>query len=155
MSINNNGIKPKLKPSTLPPSSFQGEGTILLVDDDPSIRLVGTRMLEKLHFSVLCAKDGVEALATYRLHKSDIRMVVMDLTMPQMDGEETYYQLRKIDTNVPILIVSGHDETEVAHRLIGEKQIQFIPKPYRMHDLAHKLRDILDSSPIDSTPPSN
>ena len=76
--------------------AWKGAGTILLVDDEESVRIMGTRMLERVGFEVLAASDGREALEIYRARPDDIALVLLDLTMPDLDGEETFRELRRI-----------------------------------------------------------
>ncbi len=89
---------------------------MLLVDDEEGVRTVGKRLLERIGLEVLIAADGCEALQVYQEHQDRIDCVVLDLTMPKMDGEETYRELRRIAPDVPIVLSSGFAEREVAAR---------------------------------------
>ncbi len=118
---------------------WRGAGLVLLVDDEETVRTVGTQMLEKLGFRVLSARDGIEAIQIFRLQSQDMACVILDLTMPRMGGEETYRRLRQIRPSVPVIISSGYGEQEVTQRFVGKGLAGFIQKPYDFQ----ALQDIL------------
>lgn len=133
----------KERTSTVTPvlkTDFRGHGTVLLVDDEKDIRTVGARMLNKLGFSVLTASNGREALEMYREQGDSIDCVILDLTMPRMNGEEAFRELKRIDPNIRIILSSGYDEKEVVGRFVDIGLSDFLQKPYRMNALAAKLR---------------
>ncbi len=120
--------------------AWRGSGTVLLVDDELPIRVVGRSQLERLGFQVLVAEDGEEALHLYGAHDGGIDCVILDLTMPKMDGEETFRELRRLGCGVPIVISSGYSEYEVAERFAGKNVAGFLQKPYRMDSLRKMMR---------------
>ncbi|MFO1372187.1 MAG: ATP-binding protein [Candidatus Competibacteraceae bacterium] len=122
---------------------WKGVGTVLLVDDEESVRTMGTKMLERLGFKVLTAVDGREALELYRERHDEITLVLLDLTMPYMDGEETFRELRRIEPKVRVVMSSGYTETEIAPRFAGKRLSGFLQKPYALHTLAQCLRGAL------------
>ena len=103
-----------------PLGAWQGIGIVLLVDDEDSVRTLGARMLERIGFQVLVASDGQEALELYQVRQGEIVLVLLDLTMPYMDGEETFQQLRRFDPQVRVVMTSGYTETEMALRFTGQ-----------------------------------
>ena len=119
------------------------EDTVLLVDDEPFVRKATSSMLRKGGYSVLTASDGREALEVYQEHSSSISCVLLDLTMPKMDGEETFDELRRLGCEVPILLCSGFDSEETAERFNGKDVAGFLHKPYRMKELLGKLKAAL------------
>ncbi len=123
---------------------WTASGAVLLVDDEETVRSLGIRMLERCGFTVLTASDGHEALDVYRKHVADIVCVILDLTMPRMDGEETFRNLRIIDSGVRVIMSSGYNEQEVTARFAGKGLVGFIQKPYRFEELVKKLRAILE-----------
>ena len=125
--------------------STQQQGTVLLVDDEPFVRKTTSSMLRKAGYSVLTAADGHEALKVYKEHSSSIICVLLDLTMPRMDGEETFDELRQLGCYVPILLCSGFDSEETAERFNGKDVAGFLHKPYRMKELLGKLSAALDT----------
>ncbi len=115
-------------------------GLILLIDDEEPVREAVTDFLEMEGVRLLAAPDGTTGLALYREHQAEIRLVLLDLSMPGMSGEETFRQLRALDPHVPIILSSGYDESEVSERFAGKALTGFLQKPYRMDDLAAALR---------------
>ncbi len=109
--------------------------TILLVDDDEAVLAVGARMLEKQEFRVLTAADGREAVEIYRQNRDEIDMVLLDLTMPRMDGVEALRELRRLNPKVRVILVSGYTEEDVASRLAEGETFGFLPKPYSSAEL--------------------
>ena len=90
-------------------------------------------------------RDGLEALQRFRTHEGPVAAVVLDLTMPRMDGEETFRELRRLDPKLRILLSSGYAEQEVLERFAGMGLAGVIQKPYRLQDLAERLRATLES----------
>ena len=82
-------------------ASYRGSGTVLVVDDEQSIRAAAANILEHIGFHALHASDGLEALDLLRLHAAEVRLVIMDLTMPNLDGEEAYRAMREEGFTVP------------------------------------------------------
>jgi len=124
-------------------SQWQGSGMVLLVDDEPAVRRLGSRMLESLGFTAVTARDGVEAVELLREHRDRIRCVVLDLTMPQMDGEETFQELRAIRQEVPVILSSGYAEQDATQKFSGKGLSGFIQKPYELDALGAVLRRVL------------
>jgi len=112
-----------------------GGGTVLLVEDMFMMRHIATKMLELLGFSVLEARDGVEAIEVFRQHQGEIRFVLCDLAMPRMDGWETMVALRELSPGLPMILTSGHN---VAQRRVGDHfkfPEAFLSKPYGFKEL--------------------
>ncbi|MCD4846946.1 MAG: PAS domain S-box protein [Candidatus Aegiribacteria sp.] len=124
--------------------SWKSSGTILLVDDEETVRTVGETMLQRLGFTVLTATDGRDAIDIYRKNSDEIRCVILDLTMPHMSGEEAFIELRRIRNDIKILLSSGYNEQDVIQRFSGMDIDGFIQKPYRFADLVCELRTILE-----------
>jgi PAS domain S-box-containing protein len=120
-----------------------GSGTVLLVDDEEIVRDPASRLLAKLGFTVLTAANGREALEVFRAHKDEIACVILDLTMPEMSGEETFRQLRQIRSDVKVILSSGYGETETIRSFPGRGPEAFIQKPYQLRHLVSKLREVL------------
>ncbi|WP_246043682.1 PAS domain-containing protein [Geomonas edaphica] len=122
---------------------WRGSGTVLLADDEESIRGLGRDMLETMGFDVLLACDGQEALEVYRRHKEEIVCVLLDLTMPHLDGEQTFRALRELQPDVKVVISSGYNEQEVTMKFVGAGPSGFIQKPYRVNEMSRTLRGVL------------
>ncbi len=123
--------------------TWKGAGTILLVDDEESVRTMGKRMLKRLGFTVLTAVDGREALEIYRAQRGEIELVLLDLTMPCMDGEEALDELHRFDPEARVVMSSGYTESEIAARFAGKRLSGFLQKPYALYELAQCLHRAL------------
>ncbi|GFO69191.1 hypothetical protein GMLC_27700 [Geomonas limicola] len=126
-----------------PATLWQGRGTVLLVDDEETIRKLGREMLMALGFQVLTACDGQEALRVYAENRETIVCVLLDLTMPTLDGEQTFQELRRIDPGVRVVISSGYHEQEVAQKFQGQGLAGVIQKPYKVTEMSRKLSEVL------------
>jgi PAS domain S-box-containing protein len=129
-------------PEALPPA-FVGEGALLLVDDEETIRTVARRMLETLGFRVVTASDGREAIRIHREHTHEFTCVVMDLTMPHLDGEEAMRALRRKNPSQRVLLVSGYNPQDAVSRLLSPGLTGFLQKPFNLSELASALRALL------------
>jgi PAS domain S-box-containing protein len=134
-------------PTPLPAGKWRGSGTVLLVDDEETIRAVGEAMLSLLGFRVVTAVDGVEALELFRKHRTDIDCVLLDLTMPRMDGEQAFRELRRIDSGIGVVICSGYNEQDIADRFRSQGGVSFIQKPYKLADLEQAMRGAISQHP--------
>jgi two-component system cell cycle sensor histidine kinase/response regulator CckA len=126
---------------------WKGAGTILLADDERTVRDIGKRILERLGFHVILASDGDEAVRlfgeTEAAHKERIACVILDLTMPNKDGVEAFREIRALRGDVPVILSSGYNEQEVTQRFVGRQLSGFIQKPYQMKEMAEKLQAAL------------
>ena len=122
---------------------WRGSGAVLVVDDEETIRSVARRMLEKSGFEVLLAADGREALEVFRIHHGRVRLVVLDMTMPHIDGEACFRELRRIDPRVKVIMTSGYNEQDVVSRFTGKGLAGFVQKPFRTVDLIECVRSSL------------
>ncbi len=120
-------------------------GTVLLVDDEETIRGMGRKMLEQFGLTVLTAPDGREALKLYRQNGGAVDLVLLDLTMPHMDGHETFSALRGIDENVQVVMCSGYTENDVSDQFVGEGLANFVQKPYTSDELFAVLEPLLST----------
>jgi len=121
-----------------------GQGTVLLVDDEEAVLTVAKGMLEALGFEVLSAADGRQAVEVFRRRAEEIRLVLLDMAMPRMDGEETFCEIRRIHPEARVLLSSGYNEQTATNRFAGRGLAGFIQKPYRLAALREKIRNVLD-----------
>jgi two-component system cell cycle sensor histidine kinase/response regulator CckA len=121
-------------------------GTILLVDDDPGVREVGAQMLDGLGFKCLTAANGQEGLEVFRKHEGEIDCVILDLTMPEMGGEEVFRELRHLQSDVCVILSSGYNEEDVTQRFVGKGLAGFVQKPYTSTKLRITLNRVLGSN---------
>jgi two-component system, cell cycle sensor histidine kinase and response regulator CckA len=127
-----------------PPGELtNGEGTILLVDDEELILEVGRPLLERLGYEVLVARSGKEAIAMYQENRDMIRLVIMDMVMPQMGGGETFDQLKAINPQVKVLLSSGYSINGQAQEILGRGCKGFIQKPFNLRELSQRLGEML------------
>lgn len=121
---------------------WQGSGTVLLVDDEEMIRGVGTEMLKSLGFIVITAIDGRDALKVYT-SRDDVACVILDLTMPHMDGAQCFHELRQLYPEVKVIMSSGYSEQEVAEKFAGRGVTGFIQKPFNLSAFREVLKGAL------------
>jgi PAS domain S-box-containing protein len=134
----------KPAPPEAPGPDGTQDGTVLLVEDERGVREVGQEILESAGFKVLTASNGQEALDVFAVHRDDIDCVVLDVTMPLMDGADALRRLRQLDPDLRVLVTSGHHVADVAARLEGQGPMQFLPKPYRPAALILALHSLLE-----------
>jgi len=120
-------------------SVWRGTGTVLLVDDEESVLGIGSEMLRELGFDVITALDGLQGIDLFIENKEKITCVILDLTMPHLDGEQTFRELRRLQADVKVIMSSGYNEQEVTQRFIGKGLAGFIQKPYRLSTLRETL----------------
>jgi CheY-like chemotaxis protein len=121
--------------------SWTGSGHVLLVDDEETVRGVGIEMLKELGFEPLTACDGKEALEKFESDPG-ISLVILDLTMPKMDGVQCYRELKKIRPDIKVIISSGYNEYEVSQKFIGKGISGFVQKPYKLSALREVIKNI-------------
>ncbi len=124
--------------------AWRGSGTILVVDDEEHVRAIAKKMIERGGFTVITASDGGEAVELFRARADEIVLVLLDLMMPHLDGEETFRELRRIRSDVKAILSSGYNEQEVTSRFVGKGLAGFIQKPYGPSQLLGKVREALD-----------
>ena len=128
---------------TAVPRIWRGSGNVVLADDEETVRTVGRRMLEALGFTVIPACDGAEVLEVLRHRLDEIRCVMLDLTMPHMDGEEAFREIRRLKADIPVIMCSGYNEQDVTQRFVGKGLAAFVQKPYTLNALSQALQSVL------------
>ena len=131
-----------------PTQTWIGKGTVLIVDDDPTVRAVIARMLESFGFNVLQAVDGRHGVKVFRENSSEIQAVVLDMTMPNLNGREALEQMRAIQQDAKILLVSGFSENCASGTPDGRGPDGFLQKPFKPDELKAKLQAILSKPSI-------
>jgi PAS domain S-box-containing protein len=119
------------------------KGTILVVDDEDVVRKTARICLEKHGYRVLIASTGREAVERYREARGEISLVLLDLTMPVMGGEEALRQLRQEGATIPVILSSGYTEAEACRRFAADNLAGFVQKPYTSAQLVEKLETAL------------
>jgi two-component system cell cycle sensor histidine kinase/response regulator CckA len=123
-----------------------GAETILFVDDEEMVQVLGQGVLERCGYTVLMAEDGVQALEVYQAHLGEIALVVLDMIMPQMGGQECLRRLREMDPQVKVLISTGYTAKDLAQELVAEGALGVVRKPFLLQDFASAVRMALDKS---------
>lgn len=129
---------------TVPPAPMErGSETILIVDDEEHVRNVCSRMLTRMGYNVLVASGGREALELVQLHGDAISLIILDMTMPEMSGAETYKELRKVAPHTKVLLSSGHSLEGQAQEMMTGGCQGFIQKPFNLAKLTTKVQETL------------
>ncbi len=122
-----------------------GHGTVLVVDDEAVVRDVTKVSLEQYGYSVVLAEDGAAAIEAIRRVGKDVSLVVLDMAMPVMGGEEALRHMRDICPDVRVIVCTGFDEAKANQVFAGQKVDAFMQKPFLPAELAQKVREVLDS----------
>ncbi|MCP4418395.1 MAG: response regulator, partial [Chloroflexi bacterium] len=130
-------VAPRPKPSR---SSEELQGLVLVIDDEEPIREAVSDILALEDVQTITASDGLEGLALYRQHMEDIYLVILDMSMPGLDGEATLLRLREISSDVPVVLSSGYSESEISSRFTELEFVSFLPKPYRWDALVEAVQ---------------
>jgi PAS domain S-box-containing protein len=134
--------KESLAPS--PVLAYAGGGTVLVVEDEPLVCAVAQAFLSRSGYTVLTAMDGVSALNVLREHRTDIGLILLDMTMPGMTTDEIVQAIRALDSSVPILLNSGHTSNDAINLMLEKNTAQgFLGKPYTLSELVGKVQELL------------
>ncbi|MEN9579027.1 MAG: hypothetical protein RJA70_2036 [Pseudomonadota bacterium] len=123
--------------------SWRGSGLILVVDDEPAVARVTEMVLDQCGFSVNVATSGVEALRHMERFRDQLRLVLIDLTMPDQSGIEVMQAARRLGLAVPMVLTSGYPNDEADKRFEGDGFSGYLQKPYRLEVLMTVLRRAL------------
>jgi CheY-like chemotaxis protein len=118
-------------------------GLVLLVDDEDIILQTVEAALRVLGLEVITAKDGLEALERFKQTHPRPDLVLMDITMPCMDGREAFRVMHQLDPTVPVVLSSGYTERDSLQTLSGEAPVAFIQKPYQIRELRQVIQRVL------------
>ncbi|HVU15948.1 MAG TPA: response regulator [Candidatus Didemnitutus sp.] len=122
---------------------WRGQGTVLVVDDEETVRTVCARMLERMGYNVVLASDGREAVDKFRVEPARYHLVLLDLTMPHLDGEETFRQLRHLHPGVKVILMSGFNQQDAVSRFTGKGLAGFLQKPFETDMLVAAIRQVI------------
>ena len=128
---------------TLP--EWHGEGRILVVDPEDALRTMAQHMAEQLGFSIIEAEDGREAVDIFRIHHGELALVLMDLSMPRMGGQEAFREMQTINRSVPVVLSGGY--TVPDSDMFVEGVAGFLKKPYRVSEFQSLLQRVLSLPP--------
>ena len=128
-----------------PPTIVQGEGLILVVDDDELVRSMAEEVLRAVGYTVLTATNGQEGVDLYRQHQERIKAVLLDMAMPVMSGREAFIEMQKIHPGVKVLLASGFRKDNRVDEILQLGVKDFLQKPYTITSLALAIRKVIDS----------
>ena len=120
---------------------WHGE-VVLVADDEATIRDIAKEMLEAIGLSVLTASDGNQAVEVFKDNADTISCVLLDLTMPGLDGTQVFHEMRRIRPDVKVILCSGYNEQDATQRFVDKKLAGFIQKPYSMDKLTERLNEV-------------
>ena len=122
---------------------LRGSGTVLVIDDEEIVRRTAQATLERFGYKVLLAEDGMQGVKRFREFAAEIQVVLLDMTMPVMSGEETFRELRLVRPEVRVILSSGFNEVEAIRRFTGKGLAGFVQKPYTSARLAEAVKSAL------------
>jgi CheY-like chemotaxis protein len=137
------GKVPEIDPGDEGTPTLGLPGVILLVDDDPTIRVILRQGLEIAGYRVIEAGDGVEGFGAFVRHRSTISLVLLDLTMPRMGGEEVFQEIHNLAPETPVVLMSGYSEREATSVLASKGLAGFLAKPCSIKDALGVVRKAL------------
>ncbi len=126
--------------------SPRGNGVALVIDDDDGVRRVLRHMLEFFGYTVIEAANGRRGIDVFGEHAAEVKFVILDMTMPDVSGEETFRALMGVRADVRVILSSGYDEAEASRRFGTEGLAAFLPKPFTPDDLSRCIRAALEGA---------
>jgi CheY-like chemotaxis protein len=125
--------------------SWRSSSTVLIADDEDNVRDVAKKMLELCGLRVRTARDGLEAVRSFRDHAKEIDVVLLDMTMPLLDGEGAFREIRLLNPSARIILMSGNSEKEALLRVNKNELAGFLQKPFQLHELVGKVRAAVEN----------
>lgn len=132
------------KSSEEPPQDLRGCETLLLVEDNKQVRDLGNDLLKQKGYTVLVAENGAEALRVLSSHPGPVHLLLTDVIMPGMNGKELFARAAAQHPDLKVLYMSGYTDSVIAHHGILDEGIQLIQKPFTVHGLATRVREVLE-----------
>jgi signal transduction histidine kinase/PAS domain-containing protein len=140
------GIQPAMEQRITPANDWAGSGLVLIADDEEAVLKVSKHMVERMGFSVVTARDGVETIEVFKQHAQDLVCALLDLTMPHKGGEDCLREIGEIRPDLPVIVSSGYNQQEVLEQCAGQRIAGFIQKPYQIGALRERLREAVESA---------
>jgi len=127
--------------------------TILLVEDEEMLRDLGIQILEGEGYRVIPAKDGLEAVELFAMHRDDIGLVVCDLGLPRLGGQDAFMRMKEIKPSVRAIVASGYLEPTMRSEILKAGVIDTIQKPYDFREMLEKIRAVIgEAQSVDDHP---
>ncbi len=124
---------------------LSGGETILLVEDEPSLLMLSTKMLEELGYRILAVGSSSEAIELAEKHAGEIHLLLTDVIMPEMNGWDLAQNILSLHPDMKVFFMSGYPANVIAHHGVLEEGVNFIHKPFSIQDMATKIREVLDN----------
>lgn len=125
-------------------ADLEGNETIIVVEDDESVRKIAVAILMRQGYNVHWASNGEDCIQILQKHKDSIKLLVTDVVMPDMNGRQLHDRVIDLAPNIKVLYVSGYPDNVIAHHGVLENGINFIQKPFSVSGLAEKVRQVMD-----------
>jgi len=125
-----------------------GCGTVLLVEDEDPVRKFGARALRNKGYKVIEAESGEAALEAIRDASEKIDLLITDVVMPRLDGPGLVREVREIRSDIKVIFISGYAEDAFRQRLDSDSDIDFLPKPFSLKQLATKVKDVIGGGSV-------
>ena len=148
-------------PSQSPPPAAAGDvkvfnpngplELVMIVDDEDFVTFLAQRVLADAGYRVITAKDGFQAIEIFRKLKDEIALIILDFTMPVMDGADVFNELLQIDPQVPVVLSSGFAEQDRLRAMLSRGLRGFMPKPYTQEKILTQIRATLDTLKAERT----
>ncbi len=122
---------------------INGEGTILIVDDEELIRVTTKKMLQTSGYKVILAENGEEGVKIFKQYHDTIDAVILDMAMPKKSGRDSFYEMRKIDPEIKVLLATGYRHDERSEEIIQSGVKGFIQKPFTVYELSEAIHRVL------------
>jgi two-component system, cell cycle sensor histidine kinase and response regulator CckA len=126
-------------------STRHGGETVLFAEDDPEVRAVLSEVLREYDYKVVECSDGEDAIRKFKEHVQEIDIAILDIVMPKQTGRAVYEEIRKLQTDLPVIFISGYNHEAIKNRGIPLEGLVFMSKPVMLHELLEKMRKVLDS----------
>src|ERR1700744_5443555 len=127
---------------------------LLLVEDEPALRMLVVTMLEEQGYLVLQAGNGLDAIALAERHRGDIDLLLTDVVMPRLSGPELAQELRALRPGLEVLFMSGYNDSRLVHRGVEEANVHLLVKPFSPDDLVDKVGKLTGGKPPPASAPS-
>jgi CheY-like chemotaxis protein len=125
-------------------TDLHGTETVLVVEDSSAVRALNKAVLETFGYRVIEALDGSDALTMFRAHQDKIRLVVMDVVMPKINGRQAYEEICRIRPDVKVIFMSGYAADIIKEKGVITDDFNFITKPIKPIEFLEKVRMVLD-----------
>ena len=135
------------EPALIQHPEWSGSGGVLIIDDESAVREFACSVLEQHGYQIYLASDGAEGLALYQANQDKISMVLLDLTMPNLGGKETYAGLKTLKPDICTVLMSGYNEQDATRDFVGEGLARFLAKPFLVEELMAAIIQALAVKP--------